>query len=264
MIEEITAVEFVGRTPTGKTRPAFVIGRKTDGQSVEVVLKLSDASERGVAGLAMEAVVACLAGDLGLPVPQPFIATITPAFIDATSSVDNDWAQAALRSQPKAFASTRAPSGFTTWVPGGKIGSPTDTTAAAILLLDAVGKNADRRPENPNLLVRGEEFRIIDHELCFPTFLLGLGNAWDVGGLQAMGTQDWHVLRDGLKGQEINWHDTIASWQSLSDEMIDGYAAALPAEWTEGLPAISQALARIKAARDRIEDCTVEVQRILR
>lgn len=264
MLQTVEPFEFTGRTPTGKTRPAFAVATDADGNNVDVVLKLSFSSERGISGMAMEAVVACLAGDLGLPVPQPYIARLTPQFIDATASVDPEWATLASRSCRRTFASKRVPDGFTTWVSGGKIPPTSQVAAASILLLDAVSKNADRRPENPNLLVRGDEFRIIDHELCFPTFLLTLGNAWEIGGLQGMATVDWHILRDGLQGQNIDWSATVGSWQALSDDMIDAYATCLPQEWEEAQPAIAPALDRIKQARDNAADCAAEVQRIIK
>lgn len=264
MLETITPFEFIGRTPTGKTKPAFVVSANAENEPIEVVLKLSASSERGVGGLAMEAVVACLAGDLGLPIPQPFVAELTPAFIEAAKSVDPEWGSLAQESSTRAFASKRAPAGFTTWVAGGKVPPASQVTAASILMLDAVAKNADRRPENPNLLVRGEEFRIIDHELCFPAFLLTLGNAWDIGGLQGMTDPEWHILRDGLKGQDIEWDSAINRWQSLTDDMIEGYAAALPVEWAESAQSVGSALDRIKQARDNVENSAIEIQRILK
>ena len=264
MLDTVYPYEFTGRTPTGKTRPAFAVARNAADERIAVVLKLSSASERGITGIAMEAVVACLAGDLGLPVPQPFIAELSPQFLEATAVVDEEWAGLAAASCPRTFASKRVPDGFTTWVSGGKVPTSSQVAAASILLLDAVSKNADRRPENPNLLVRGDEFRIIDHELCFPTFLLTLGNAWEIGGLQGMATPEWHILRDGLQGQEIDWETTVGSWKAISDEMIEGYAACLPDQWAEAQPVIHSALDRIKQARDNVEDCAIEVQRIIK
>lgn len=263
MLERVTPVEFVGQTPTGKTRPAYVVCRTQAGEEVEVVLKLSVRSERGVAGLAMEALVACLASDLGLPIPKPVIVELTPTFIDTVATVDSEWAGDAARSASVAFGSTRAPDGFTTFIVGDKVSISAQVSAAAILLLDAVAKNADRRPENPNLLVRGDELRMIDHELCFPAFLLTVGDAWENGGLEAMATPEWHVLRDALKGQTIDWSQTIASWQAISDSRIEEYAAALPNEWGAANEAIGRALARIKEARDKVESCAAEVQRIM-
>jgi len=40
-------------------------------------------------------------------------------------------------------------------------------TAAEVLVFDAIVQNPDRRADNPNCLVRGDEIRIIDHELAF-------------------------------------------------------------------------------------------------
>lgn len=51
----------------------------------------------------------------------------------------------------------------------------TRPTAAGVLLFDAIIQNPDRRDENPNCLVQGNELRMIDHELAFAHRLILLG-----------------------------------------------------------------------------------------
>jgi hypothetical protein len=228
------------------------------------VAKLSGKSERGVTGLAMEALVACLAADLGLPVPQPFIIELDPGWIEAVSIANLAWAASARSSAPAAFGSRRLHEGFTTWVAGSFLSQGTAARAATILLFDAIAKNADRRPENPNCLRFGDQLRIIDHELCFPQFLIGVGDAWVVGGLQALSTPGWHIFRDALHGMEFDWGPIAAAWQALSDQQIDAYEGAIPAEWAHALPTIQNTIDRIKLARDNIAGCVAEVQRVLK
>lgn len=264
MLTRLQPVEFLQKAPTGKTEPAFLLCENGDGEEIEVLAKLATKSERGITGLAMEVFVACLAGDLNLPVPEPFILELDQDWIEAIKPVNAQWAAAAEAGPPIAFASKRLPDGFTTWIHGSTMAGNLTGAAAGVLLLDAVMKNADRRPENPNCLKRGDSIYVIDHELCFPEFLLGVGDAWTIGGLQALSTPGWHIFRDALHGKDIDWDSAHESWGHLSDAMLEDCAGAVPIEWDASLPRVEAAIDRIKLARDNIDDCTTEVQRVLK
>lgn len=227
------------------------------------MLKLSGRSERGVTGLAMEAFTAATAAALGLRVPQPFAVNLPADWIAAVAVADPAWAAIARGSVPVGYGSRRMHDGFAAWVSGTRVSEAAKAMAGGILLFDAVAKNADRRPENPNCLSYGDDVRIIDHELCFPEFLLSVGDAWSVGGLQALSTPNWHIFSDALRGQQLEWGPTVDAWRGLSDDMLSDYGAALPAEWSAAQPVISRAIQRIKFARDNIEGCVAEVQRVL-
>lgn len=252
------------QAPTGKTQPAFLLCEDAAGDEVALIAKLSGRAERGITALAMEGLVACLAGDLGLPIPKPYIVDLSPEWIDAVAVANPTWAAIARQSSPHAFGSRRLADGYATWRDcGGLIGQLGDM-AALVLVFDAIAKNADRRPENPNCLRLGDQVRIIDHELCFPEFLLGLGDAWATGGLQTMATPGWHIFRDGLHGKSVEWAPAVEKWKSLTDQMIDDYRGALPTAWSSADPAILRAIDRIKQARDNIDACVAEVQRMLK
>ena len=49
----------------------------------------------------------------------------------------------------------------------------------------------------------------------------------------------------------------------LSDSQVDGYAAAIPAEWAAAAAGVSSAVELIKEARERIDACIMEIQRVL-
>lgn len=136
-------------------------------------------------------------------------------------------------------------------------------TAASVLLFDCVTDNPDRRATNPNCLQRGDEVRIIDHELCFGSLILGWQPPWVTGSLQHLASPGQHIFRDALRGRTIDWDPITAEWKKLSDGDIAGYVAALPEEWAAATPAVSAAAEKIRAARDHIDQCAVEVQRVL-
>lgn len=262
MIERLAAIQFDKQAGNGRTEPGFIVAENPDGEDVELIVKLSAKCDRGATSLAMELLCACLAGDLCLPVPQPYIVDLDADWID--SIVDADWAQAARQSIPVAFGSRRAPAGFGQWVTGTPIVEPLTSTAAAVLLFDAVIDNPDRRQTNPNCLQRGDEIRIIDHELCFGPLLIGWQPPWRVGALQHIATSGLHIFRDALRGKDVDWVPITDTWKQLSDETIFDYEAAIPVEWSMALPFVQAALEKIRNARDHIEECAIEVQRVLK
>jgi hypothetical protein len=262
MIERLTAVQFDKQAGSGRTAPGFIVAEDADGQDIELVAKLSAKCDRGATSLAMELLCACLAGDIGLPIPQPFIVDLSLEWID--SIADPAWSIAARESIPVAFGSRRAPAGFGLWVTGTNMVEPITSQAAAVLLFDAVTDNPDRRQINPNCLQRGNEIRIIDHELCFAPVLLGWQPPWQIGSLHHMATPGTHIFRDALRGKDIEWAPIVQPWKDLSNETISDYEAALPAEWATALPFVQSAVEKIRNARDHIDECAIEIQRVLK
>lgn len=262
MIARYSAVQFDRVSGTGRTTPGFVTCEDDDGRFVDAVVKISARCDVGVTSLAIELFSANVAAALGLPITEPILVEMSPEWIDTIH--DPDWRAAARQSCPIAFGSTRAASGFGQWVPATSISTPLEQSAAGVLVFDALSDNADRRGENPNCLVRGDEIRIIDHEMCFPAMLFGWQPPWQIGGLQHLTDAGRHIFRDALHGRDIDWAHIVAAWKSLTDDHLEEMRADIPVEWADAAPAIGRAVEKIINARDHIEDCVIEVQRVLR
>lgn len=262
MIERVAAIQFDKQASNGRTEPGFVVAESVVGTDIELIVKLSAKCDRGATSLAMELLCACLAGDLRLPIPQPYIVDLDADWMD--SIADAGWANAARQSIPVAFGSRRVPAGFGQWVTGTHIAEPLMSTAAAVLLFDAIIDNPDRRQTNPNCLQRGDEIRIIDHELCFGPLLIGWKPPWEVGALQHMATNGSHIFRDALRGKDLDWAPIMDTWKELSDDTISDYEAVVPVEWSTALPFVQEAAGKIRNARDNIVECANEVQRVLK
>jgi hypothetical protein len=260
VIAVLNPVEFVRQLQNGKTKPA-IVGCEGPVEFIEVVAKLPGGCERNETSLAMEAISALLAGDLEVPIPEPFFLQLNSEFLDAVP--DREWQQLARGGVPLAFGSRLLPSGYTAWLAGTvPVGKMTET-AANILLFDAVIENSDRRASNPNCLVRGEEIRVFDHELAFPPMLIGVPKPWVLGALNFMETPGMHIFRDALRKREVDWRPIQARWAGLSDGQLDDYEAVLPSAWSGAQAAFRSAIDKIKIVRDNIEGCVVEVQRVL-
>ncbi len=136
--------------------------------------------------------------------------------------------------------------------------------ALATFAFDAIIQNPDRRSGNPNCLVRGDAFRIFDHELAFAHgLILGWKPPWVPGGLQLLEQPGFHIFRRELRGKNLDFPAVRESWKHLIDSRIDGYADVVPAEWAQAATDVAGAITLIKSARDRIDDCLAEIQRVL-
>lgn len=262
MLTRVVASEFSRPTSSGRTRPLVLICERRDGSTVEVVAKFTVGCEQGVINLSREAISACLAADLGLPVPEAFLVEIPEGFADA---VPDAVARAKIAaSSPCAFGSKLVTGQFSTWSNSSKISATMLPMAAAIFTFDAIIQNVDRRGSNPNCLVRGDEFRIFDHELAFSHgMIVGWRPPWMAGGLNALETPGIHIFREGLRLKNIDFGSIREAWQGLSEEKMLAYESVLPPEWTGAEATVAAAISLIRDARDNIDGCLTEIQRVL-
>lgn len=262
MITRLKPIEFIRNTRSGRTHPALLTCESSDGDEVEVVAKFSAGCDEGITNLAREVIAACLAADLGLPIPQPYLLEISPEW--AAVVVEPGQRARIQRSSPIAFGSKLLGSQYSAWSSGSRLLDDMVQVAAAILTFDAIIQNADRRLENPNCLIRGDQLRIIDHELTFMhRLIIGWKPPWELGGLSVMQTPGYHIFQEGLRGRSIDYVAIRDSWACLSNEQILSYCAALPSEWAASSLALQSSLQLIEHARDNIDGCIAEVRRIL-
>lgn len=262
MLKRISPIQYDRPATRGRTGPLFITCESGDGSIVEVVAKFSGGCDQGNINLAREVIGACLAGDLGLPVPEPFLIDI-PAEWASTIPDANERAKV-QRSSSVAFGSRAMTRQFSVWTPGNAISDITLPMAAGIFVFDGIIQNPDRRSDNPNCLVRGDELRIFDHELAFSHgLMIGWTPPWVMGGLKSMETNGNHIFRAGLKGRAIDFGPIRAAWAGLSDARIADYERALPAEWTDVANATASATKLIRDARDNIDAVLNEVKRVI-
>ena len=73
MLGRVTAVEVIREAKSGRTRPVLMLCETDTDGAIEVFCKLSAGCFEDVTSLAREVVAACLAIDLNLPVPTPYL-----------------------------------------------------------------------------------------------------------------------------------------------------------------------------------------------
>jgi len=262
MLARVSPVDFVRATTSGRTQPALLNCERPDGEFIEVIAKFSSFCDEGVANLVREVIAACLAGDLGLPIPEPVLIEVTDQWIGIIPpGVHRTKFSTSARI---AFGSKYAGPQFSLWSPGTRLLEAIAPVAAAIFVFDGIIQNVDRRSINPNCLVRGDDIRIFDHELAFTHgMIIGWQPPWKLGALKAMEAPGHHIFRTALRGREIDFQPIRHAWAGLSDARIESYAQQLPNEWAAGAAAAGTAVGLIKEARDNIDACLAEVQRVL-
>ena len=264
MLERVTADEVIRRATSGRTGPVVMVCNADTDNPVELFCKLSSGCDEGLVSLSREVVASCLAVDLGLPVPVPYIVDIPSEL--AACVTDASIAHSLTASFPVAFGSRKVKNQFGTWTTGTRITETMLPTALSGFVFDMVLDNADRRRTNPNCLVSGDRFRLIDHELAFPstTLLFGYKPPWAIGGMDWTLQDGAHIFYPGLKGRSLDFSPVKAVWSAVTEARLMEYRAAIPQEWSSTLPAVDNALARIAAGRDNIDGVVAEAIRILR
>ena len=214
--------------------------------------------------MGMEVVNACLATYLPVPVPRSYLVDLPPALLDVVG--DAGLASRIRASSSVGFGSALVPGPLGVWHGGRTVSKTVLPSALGAFVFDAVIENVDRRSENPNCLVTGEEIWMIDHELAFPRNLIERrALPWEVGGLQWLTDPGRHIFLEQLRkhARRLDFRPVRSAWAALSDQCLDGIRAEIPQEWSESLPAVDQALVRVRQARDNINGVIAEARRVL-
>ena len=267
MIRDAYLVRFDRLTENGRTAPLRVAVETSDQVEHDVVLKVSSGRECSVEGLANETLGSLLAADLNLPVTEPFLVQIEPAFVD---SVQDSTVQHRLReASPVAFGSKHAGKQWRRWGAHDKIPISNSELALSIIAFDAFVANNDRSPRNSNMLVKDDEWRLIDHESAF-SFRMKLFppcRPWETGKLELLkryGEDSEHVFTRQLAGRSnLDFTAVRSNWKGLSDARLSQYEALIPEEWSEIGHIFADAVRHLKQVRDRIDDCIAELRRVL-
>jgi hypothetical protein len=267
VLGDVTAISFLKRLGSGRTKPPLLDCERANGDRIEVIAKLSG-SGCGVHGIVREAVMALLAADLGLPVAEPVLVHLIDGFIGA---LPRDQAQLAHEMQQSVFPTfgcRRLPPGYSVWAADREINEQSVEAAAEIFTFDALTLNADRRSRNPNCLWNGKSFAIFDHEMGLDSAQVGtflLPAPWQPNGLGALTQgQGEHVLFSGLKHCEPSLTRLQAAWKDIDEERLDAYRTALPHEWElEGTSALVDAITYLNSLRNNIDEAFDSVRSVL-
>lgn len=232
MIRAAKLNRYDRRTENGRTHPLRVAVQTEDEAEHDVVLKVSGGPENSIEGLANEMLGALLAADLGLPVSEAFFVEIEPDFI---ASLPDEALRLRLEaSSPIAFGSKHVGSQWRPWLPSDRLAQSQIDLAIGVLAFDGFVGNNDRNPRNPNMLVKDQDWRLIDHEgaFGFRMKLFPRCEPWQQGNLGLLcryGEDSEHIFARQLSGRDdLNFAPIKARWEDLSDARLAQYDAVLP------------------------------------
>ena len=184
-----------------------------------------------------EWMAARLAQDLGLPSPPPVLVRITDEFAE---SLTDDTLADALREGPDVvYGAVHLGSGWRRWTEASSLPRAQHQLQGQAYLFDTIIQNWDRRIANPNILKKGDEFRLLDHEECFGS---STGPAedravitlpWRVGGLTNFYAGDYqHPFWRKLKNSNhVDFNLAAQAWKGLPEDTFSLYAHDAPAAW---------------------------------
>jgi hypothetical protein len=258
LLQRLTAIEFSKEVGSGKSRPALIVAQSEAGEFIELVAKFAASCERKENALAIEVIAACLAGDLGLPIPKPFVVELPVEW----SSILPEGYRPVVGDASLAFGSRLVSGQWPHWSATSKLSEGMVQSAASIFAFDALIDNVDRRDTNPNCLVRGDQIRIFDHEMAW-TQKLFASKPWQLGSLGDFANPGNHIFRNELLSCVIDFEAIKENWSNLQDAQIADYGSAVPVEWANDQGTLTRVLTEISEVRDNIDACFVEIERVL-
>ena len=228
MVSTIKATTFLKPLRHGRTCPCLMLCENNDGELIETVVKLFSGKESTRQGLACEMIASLLARDLDLTTPEPFVVKIESNFHEGIPDIE--LAERFRNSAGANFGSRYLGAGYITWPQERSIPSFLIQDATDIFCFDMIIQNPDRRKDKPNLLRKGEELVIFDHEMAF-SFLYSFAPdeyPWDGKG---MGYAKDHVFYAGLKGHHAPMERMQGALEAIDDHRVGTYGDAIPGEW---------------------------------
>jgi hypothetical protein len=255
------ASSYQRRLDAGRTRPCLFICEDDNGElDGEYVVKLKAGMESREVGLVSELMASQLAIFLDIPTPEPAIIRVDPAITEVIG--DTELANTITESAGLNFGSKFITGGFKTWPVGESIPLSLRQIACEIFAFDALIQNPDRRADKPNILWKGDELYIIDHEMGFSFIydILSSKPPWQVSELDFLRN---HLFYQHLRGQEINLDRFAGAVEALSDDEIDNMVSNIPDEWNSGNDKTPKITNHIKEVINHLNDFIDEVRRVL-
>jgi hypothetical protein len=256
MLPRLTAVHLHRFLSSGRTKPAIFGCVDGDGNPAgDYVVKLCAAMDIGTRAAANELIASMLAAHIGLLRPEPALVRIHPDLVPWLSTHRSDVARVIQGSVGLNFASKHL-TDVATWPTGRPLPESMLPSAAHVFAFDALISNDDRRYTNPNVLVRGDDIFVIDHEAAFSfLYLIGSGEAsWEVRNRRSL-TE--HAFYFQLRKQTIDLRMFTARLAQLGDAALEKIIRAVPDEWRhDGLGRISD---HLQAARDHSSEFSRQI-----
>jgi len=258
-IPHLYASSYQRRMESGRTRPCLFMCEDENSELYDYyVVKLKAGIDSLETGLSSELIASQLALFLDIPTPEPAIIRVDPAITEVIG--DTELAAKITESAGLNFGSKFLTGGFKTWPIGEAIPLSLKQLACEIFAFDALIQNPDRKADKPNILWKGEELYIIDHETGF-SFVYALPSTNKPWQLTQLDFLKKHLFYQNLKGQKINLDRFAGALEALSTQKLDSMISNIPDEWKNAN--VSKIDEHINEVRNNLNEFIDEVRRAL-
>lgn len=216
----------------------MILASLPDGQPIEVYLKSPWFHHAKSAYVAeREWMAAKLAGALNLSCPPPCKVRVSTAFID---SIPDERLRSELSQGPDIlFASLSAGNGWGVWTTAASLPRSKLPQMVQAYVFDTIIQNWDRCIPNPNILLKGDDFLLIDHE---EAFVSATGSdaeqdlnprPWLIDAIDNhVGEINEHPFWKKLRPKtQVDFDHSFEVWKSLPEDIYQLYADDIPACW---------------------------------
>ena len=245
MIRTLQFIGYVEPAKRGITRPLIVQANGRDGRRETVFLKTQAGyADRPQAG-GVELFTTLIARRFGLKAPEPVLVEVPQG---AGRLVHDAPVHAELlnRSAGLNFGTVALGPDWKVWLPGLSTRSFPAEMVECVLAFDGLVQHTDREAENPNLMWKGHELAVLDHEKVFGYLTLAEGDTRPWRAFFQARPFARHVLAPAcrrLVGQDFG----KAVWQSLLEQECEGGFDACQRAVEAAFPAAKVDLARVRA-----------------
>lgn len=239
ILEKYTAMQFHGSTARGMTKPFRVTAKHCEtGEEALLVVKPRAGYGNRQDAIYKEILSTLLARELGLYTPTPVIVDLSAGL--AFAAADDEQAAEMIRTSVGLnFATIDLGNDWKTWTVGANPQNMDSGMIEDIYAFDALVQNTDRRPDNPNLLWKGEQIAALDFDRSLAYLSEAGSKPWST--FLAMMQVTGHALYKNLKIEAtrnvgLNIWDNYEGWRypgGSIDSLVEGDAALPPLNCSE-------------------------------
>lgn len=272
MILSATATEFLGCADSGNSAPMYCACLDDAGNEIFAYIKYAGFHEElKLDHLTAELIANQFAIDIGLPAARPCIIRLTPQFRDLLPTDENG--QRLRRALPEdrevfAFGSV-AFDPVRRWLKTDLVHKNQYEQATNLYLFDTLVENSDRGIANPNLLMSGFDFKVIDFGLSFPRChdaeeYHTKEAPWTNGGIKNHHHGKLqHIMFSCLPHvPEQFFLDFENAVRSLSDDKIQHYVDMVPETW--GDQTACNIVEYLLSARENVQEFIAKVKEVIK
>jgi hypothetical protein len=247
MLRTLAAHTFIEPAIRGGNFPMLLRCREAgaDGTTAVYVKTRAGYGDRPAAP-GVELFATLLARELGVRAPEPVLVDVPEGF--AAQVFEHPRHRELLeRSAGLNFGTVALRPDWKTWPVDMSARAFSEEMVEAILVFDALVQHTDREAENPNLLWRGHELAVIDHEKCFGYLALATDARRPWRAFFQHDPLRTHCLREAgrslAKGKDFGRR----MWESLLGLELEARVPELAATATGAFPESAVEIGRISA-----------------